>query len=113
MSARVRPSSVTRWRQQGFTLLEVAVVLALLGVLAAVAFKSQEMVEQYKQVQFVNHVRVLQANLNAYKTAFGRYPGDCNRDGLLDAPLVSVSALTWPEAKSIRCRRNPLPVREM
>lgn len=93
MSAAARPSCVTRGRQQGFTLLEVAVVLALLGVLATVAFKSQEMVEQYKQVQFVNHVRVLQANLNAYKTAFGRFAGDCNRDGLLDAPFVSASAL--------------------
>lgn len=82
-----------RWQQRGFTLLEVAVVLALLGVLTTIAFKSQEMVEQYRQVQFVNHVRVLQAHLNAYKTTFGRFPGDCNRDGLMDAPLVTVSAL--------------------
>lgn len=80
--------------QRGFTLVEMAVVLALLGVLTAVTFKSQELVDQYRQGQFVNSVRVLQANLNAYKTAYGRWPGDCNRDGLLDAVFVNTNLLT-------------------
>lgn len=80
--------------QRGFTLVEVAVVLALLGVLTAITFKSQELVEQYKQTQFVTSVRVLQANLNAYRTAYGRWPGDCNRDGLLDHAFLDISLLT-------------------
>jgi hypothetical protein len=64
--------------------VEIAVVIALLGVLTAISLKAQELVEQYRQTQFVTGVRVLQANLNAYKTTYGRWPGDCNRDGLVD-----------------------------
>ena len=79
--------------QRGFTLLEIAVVIALLGVLTAISLKAQELVEQYRQTQFVTGVRVLQANLNAYKTTYGRWPGDCNRDGLLDYSLTDVSLL--------------------
>lgn len=93
MNARRQGTGARPVRQRGFTLLEVSVVLALLGVLAAITFKSQELVEQYRQAQFVNHVRLLQAHVVAYKTAFGRLPGDCNRDGLMDAPFVSASAL--------------------
>lgn len=93
MIARRKRSGARPSRLQGFTLLEVAVVLALLGVLATITFKSQELVEQYRQAQFVNSVRMLQAHIAAYKTAFGRLPGDCNRDGLMDTPFVSPSAL--------------------
>jgi prepilin-type N-terminal cleavage/methylation domain-containing protein len=35
--------------QRGFTLLEIAVVIALLGVLTAISLKAQELVEQYRQ----------------------------------------------------------------
>lgn len=79
--------------QRGFTLVEIAVVLALLGVLTAISLKAQELVEQYRQTQFVTGVRVLQANLNAYKTTNGRWPGDCNRDGLLDYVFLDATLL--------------------
>jgi prepilin-type N-terminal cleavage/methylation domain-containing protein len=84
-----------RTLQRGFTLVEMAVVLALLGVLTAISFKSQELVEQYRQSQFVSSVRVLQAHLNAYKTTYGRWPGDCNRDGLMDHAFLSPDVLTY------------------
>lgn len=79
--------------QGGFTLVEVAVVLALLGILTSIAFKSQELLEQYRQGQFVNSVRLLQSHLSAYRSTYGRWPGDCNRDGLIDTVFVNVSEL--------------------
>lgn len=79
--------------QRGFTLVEIAVVIALLGVLTAISLKAQELVEQYRQTQFVTGVRVLQANLNSYKTTYGRWPGDCNRDGLVDYVFLDATLL--------------------
>ena len=88
----IRPTG--RTLQRGFTLVEIAVVLALLGVLTAISLKAQELVEQYRQTQFVTGVRILQANLNAFKTTNGRWPGDCNRDGLLDYSFLDATLLT-------------------
>lgn len=79
--------------QRGFSLVEFAVVLALVGVMVAIGFKSQELMEQYKQSQFVTGVRLLQSNLSAYRTATGRWPGDCNRDGLMDHVFINTTEL--------------------
>lgn len=93
MNILVRSGRRSGASQRGFTLIEIAVVLALLGVLAAITFKSQELIEQYRQTQFVTGVRTLQANLNAYRTTYGRWPGDCNRDGLIDHVFINTSEL--------------------
>ena len=85
-------------RQAGFTLVEIGIALALIGVLAAMAFKSQEVVEQYRQGEFVTRVRTLEANLKAYRATYGRWPGDCNRDGLMDHEFVSATALELTES---------------
>ena len=80
--------------QQGFTLIEIAVALVVIGVLAAITFKSQELIEQYRQSQFVNSARMLQSNLSAYRSTYGRWPGDCNRDGLVDYGFINTSELS-------------------
>lgn len=96
-----QPTSVRRHcpdsrRQRGFTLVEIAIALVLIGVLVAISLQSQGLVEQYRQSQFINQVRALDSNLQTYRNVNGRWPGDCNRDGLLDYPLVD-SSLLLPE----------------
>ncbi len=80
-------------RHKGFSLVEIALGLAILGILMAMTFKGQEVVEQYRQGQFINMVRSLEGSLKAYQKTFGRWPGDCNRDGLLDHEFVSPAQL--------------------
>lgn len=82
-----------RWRQAGMSLIELAIGLAILGVLAGLAFKSQELMEQYQQAQFVNKVQTLKAQIASYRSTRGRWPGDCNRDGLVDATFISPAVL--------------------
>lgn len=67
--------------------------LAVISILVLMVLKSQEVLEQYRQGEFLNRVRTLEANLKAYRTTYGRWPGDCNRDGLIDYEFVGVSML--------------------
>ncbi|MDZ4101021.1 MAG: prepilin-type N-terminal cleavage/methylation domain-containing protein [Hydrogenophaga sp.] len=70
--------------QRGLSLIEMALALTVVGVLMGMALKSQELVEQYRQSQFVSQVQALIANARAHQGTLGRWPGDCNRDGLVD-----------------------------
>jgi len=79
--------------QQGFGLLEFAMVLALLGVLGSMVFKASELMETYQQSRFVHSVRTLASAAQSFHSLQGRWPGDCNRDGLVDYRFVSSASL--------------------
>lgn len=79
--------------QRGFSLIEIALGLAVMGVLIGVTLKSQELLEQYRQSQFVTQVQTLVANARAHRSALGRWPGDCNRDGLVDYAFSTIATL--------------------
>ena len=85
------------WAQRGLSLVELAIGLAIVGLLAAMALKSQEVVESYRQAQFVTKVQTLVSQLGSYRRTWGRWPGDCNRDGLVDLSLTNLGALTQLE----------------
>ena len=89
-----RPGPATRPMQQGIGLIEFALVLVLVGVLAAMALQGGHAVEGFQQARFVQKVRTLVSELESFRSAQGRWPGDCNRDGLLDPALTDIGALT-------------------
>jgi hypothetical protein len=66
----------------------MALTLLLIAMLIGLTLTSQGLIAQYRQSQFVNHVRVLESALHSYRTQYGRWPGDCNEDGLLDHTLA-------------------------
>lgn len=80
------------WRsgQNGFSMLELALALLVVAILMGSAFGSRALLDQQRQLQFVNHVRGLEASLLAFRLSVGRWPGDCNGDGLLDYRLQGV-----------------------
>jgi len=73
--------------QRGFSLMEMALALVVMGMLVGLTLQSQGLIGQYRHSQFVNQVRLLESALQAHRTQQGRWPGDCNRDGLMDYPL--------------------------
>lgn len=79
--------------QRGVSLLETALAMVLLGVLFVGALQSQSILEQYRHSAFVNGTRALSSHLSAYLNSRGRWPGDCNRDGLLDYGFLTVATL--------------------
>jgi len=92
--AEFRTARATRLQtQRGFSLIEIALGLAVMGVLIGMTLKSQELLEQYRQSQFVTQVQTIVANARAHRSTLGRWPGDCNRDGLADYAFTTIALL--------------------
>ncbi|TBV83338.1 MAG: prepilin-type N-terminal cleavage/methylation domain-containing protein [Desulfobulbaceae bacterium] len=68
--------------QQGFTLVEIAIVLVIVGLLLGGVLKGQSMIENARVAQAANSVNGIIAAVNTYLDRYGRLPGD---DGNLAA----------------------------
>ena len=65
-----------RARQSGFTLVEIAIVLVIIGLLLGGVLKGQEMIENSKVKNAVNDMNGVSAAYNSYIDRFRRIPGD-------------------------------------
>lgn len=65
-----------RQRQQGFTLVEIAIVLVIIGLLLGGVLKGQEMIENSKIKSIVNDMKAIQAAYNGYVDRYKSIPGD-------------------------------------
>lgn len=72
----------TRNKQQGFTLVEIAIVLVIIGLLLGGVLKGQELIESSKSKNAVNDITGVTTAFYAYIDRYRRTPGD---DGDLTA----------------------------
>ena len=63
-------------RQSGFTLVEIAIVLVIIGLLLGGILKGQEMITQAKIKNVVNDFNGITAAVNAYQDRYRALPGD-------------------------------------
>ena len=63
-------------RQSGFTLVEIAIVLVIIGLLLGGVLKGQEMIENAKIKSIVNDMKAIQAAYNGYLDRYHALPGD-------------------------------------
>jgi general secretion pathway protein G len=91
--------TTVRSRRRGFTLLEVLVVTAILGILTAIAMSSVlNAMHRARQKRAMGDLRTLALSIEAYATDFNRYPaaaGFSLPSGLV-LPTVSVSRIAGP-----------------
>lgn len=73
---------VVRASQQGFTLIEIAVVLVIIGALLGGVLQGTKLIENSKVKKAVGEINGITAAYNAYQDKYGRQPGD---DGNLAA----------------------------
>jgi prepilin-type N-terminal cleavage/methylation domain-containing protein len=63
-------------RQSGFTLVEIAIVLVIIGLLLGGILKGQEMITQAKIKNIINDFNGITAAMNAYQDRYRALPGD-------------------------------------
>jgi prepilin-type N-terminal cleavage/methylation domain-containing protein len=64
--------------QAGFTLVEIAIVLVIIGLLLGGILKGQEMITQAKIKNVINDFNGLSAAVNSYRDRYRMLPGDDN-----------------------------------
>ncbi|HAT31411.1 MAG TPA: prepilin-type cleavage/methylation domain-containing protein [Janthinobacterium sp.] len=77
-------SSLPR-RQQGFTLVEIAIVLVIIGLLLGGVLKGQGLIDSAKVKNIIQQSNSLSAAVNAYQDKFRALPGD-DIQGTLHVP---------------------------
>lgn len=63
-------------RQSGFTLVEIAIVLVIVGLLIGGVLKGQELINQAKIRNLVNDVNGVAAAVHGYQDRYRKLPGD-------------------------------------
>lgn len=81
-------------RQAGFTLVEIAVVLVIIGLLLGAILKGQELVENSRVKNAVNDFSSLKAAAYGYLDRYKSLPGDDGAIGALQARGSSWAAIT-------------------
>src|ERR1700712_1750704 len=63
-------------RQRGFTLVEIAIVLVIIGLLLGGVLKGQGLIDSAKVKNIIQQSNALTAAVNAYQDKFRALPGD-------------------------------------
>src|ERR1043166_8017646 len=85
-----------RSQQSGFTLVEIAIVLVIIGLLLGGILKGQELINSAKVKNLANDFRVIPTYIYAYQDKFKSLPGD---DSAAPNPGTGSTQATTPAGK--------------
>lgn len=108
----------SRIGQAGFTLVEIAIVLVIIGLLLGGILKGQEMITQAKIKNIINDFNGVTAAVNSYQDRYRALPGDDptaatrwttqgavkgNGNGAFDAPCKYNDLMTGAPTSAMEC----------
>ncbi len=92
-------------REKGFTLIELAIVLVIIGIIIGMVLKGQDLIQNARMKKLVNDTRKWEVGLWTCLDRTGKLPGDTNNDGVIETnPLDTGSCPNTDTA--CRCFRN-------
>ncbi len=68
--------NISKKQQSGFTLVEIAIVLVIIGLILGGVLKGQEMIQSAKVKSQMQQIDGISAAVNTYKDKFNAMPGD-------------------------------------
>ncbi len=83
------PSKALSRRQRGFTLIEIAIVLVIIGLLLGGVLQGQQLIENSRVKSAVNDLNGIAAATFSYQDRYGRLPGD-------DPGALPARGASWP-----------------
>ena len=93
-------------RQAGFTLVEIAIVLVIIGLLLGGVLKGQELINSAKVKNMVGDFRTVSSLAYGYQDRFKALPGDQTQAQLDLAFGAGVAAACAPPAAAGQCVQN-------
>jgi prepilin-type N-terminal cleavage/methylation domain-containing protein len=75
-TAIAKGDNIMKSQQSGFTLVEIAIVLVIIGLLLGGILKGQELINSAKVKNLANDFRVIPTYIYAYQDKFRSLPGD-------------------------------------
>jgi prepilin-type N-terminal cleavage/methylation domain-containing protein len=88
-------------KTRGFTLVELAIVLVIIGIILGAILKGTELINNARVKRLQNDLRGLEAAIWTFYDRTGRFPGDCDRNGTIEyllprSPAPSLDTSTTP-----------------
>jgi prepilin-type N-terminal cleavage/methylation domain-containing protein len=80
--------------QRGFTLIEIAIVLVIIGLLLGGVLQGQQLIENSRVKSAVNDFNGIAAATFSYQDRYGRLPGD-------DPDAIDDRGESWPDATAL------------
>ena len=95
-----------RKQQSGFTLVEIAIVLVIIGLLLGGVLKGQELINSAKVKNMIGDLRAVSSMVYAYQDRFKALPGDQTAAQLVLAFGAGVATPCAPAAAATPCDNN-------
>ena len=89
----ITPSFKRIRKQGGFTMVELAIVLVIVGIILAAVLKGTDMINKAKIERLTADLRGLQGMLLEHEKRTGWLPGDCDQNGVIEYVGFTANAI--------------------